>query len=171
MERMNFDTYEELTEYMTSVSSEGYSIVAVMSFSGVTELLRELLMIDDIDIGFIEMVDTTSLGYEEEYYVGLDDEMTLSVANTKNQDGEYRDIPADIALFDGDVNSKTINHVRCSITYEIEVTDGVGVYDDYDGENECEDCSCDCCNCRNAQLVKETLGFLELANHIMNHTD
>lgn len=135
MEKLYFDDYCDLSDFMYEVAtSENSTICAVLNYEQADRLLRCLLVFDDITSGIIDISSPDMCEYDREYYVTLSNELGLYVEPVFSGE-KLLENPADVYLFDGDVSSKiALKHK--GIQFEISVEEC----------QECEDCE-DCSEC------------------------
>ena len=79
MERSIFKNCSELSEFMIDRAQDGYYVVAALYYNETKDLLRELLLYEDVDTELIEIEPVENNGYDKEYYVALTDNMIVTV--------------------------------------------------------------------------------------------
>ena len=134
MEKKIFQDAASLAEYMVDNVEHRHYIVATLFFDEAQELLRELLLYDNISIGTIEIEDKLFDDYCGEYYISLTEEYILSVEKAFKYD-QYLITEAELMLIDSDASSRIIRINSSSDFIEIEI--------DYAKFDEVEQCSFD----------------------------
>lgn len=100
MERIAFAQIGDLAEYMINrVEDKGY-VVATLFFDNAVELMRSLLLYEEVQVGTIDISDFEYDGYMDEYYVSLMDDYTLCIERALADD-KYLRTDAAILLLDG----------------------------------------------------------------------
>lgn len=120
MEKKIFQDAASLAEYMVDNVEQRHYIVATLFFDEAQELLRELLLYDDISIGTIEIEDKLFDNYCGEYYVSLTDEYILSVEKAFKYD-QYLITEAELMLINSDASSRIIRMNSGTDFIEIEI--------------------------------------------------
>lgn len=160
MDRMIFNTYNELAEYMCTKASDGYNITSTLFVGDAMELLRTLIQYEEIDIGEINISQPEYNGYNKEYYISLNNDMILNVQAAQVDNG-YIFAEPDIMLIHGDASSSIIKTMNLDDCIEIYIRDSVSgddIYFDNDedynyNENDVLDTLFD-----NAELIKDSTG-------------
>lgn len=160
MDRMTFNTYNELAEYMFTKADDGYNITSTLFVGDAMELLKMLMRYEEIDIGEINISQPEYNGYDKEYYISLSSDMTLNV-QAAQVDGIYIYAEPDIMLIHGDASSSIIKTMNLDDCVEIYIRDGIcsdNAYaendEDYDyDKNDVFDTLFD-----NAELIKDSTG-------------
>lgn len=142
MEKMYFNDYDELSDFMYDVaSSDSTTICAVLNYEKTVELLRSLFVFDDITIMTIDLSHSDINEYKHDYYVTLTQEMYLFV-EPAFINNEVCDCTADVFLFDGDASSRVALNNN-GMQFEISV-----------GEDQD---SCDCEQCCKREIAADAL--------------
>lgn len=157
MDRMIFNTYNELAEYMFTKASDGYNITSTLFVGDAIELLRTLIQYEEIDIGEINISQPEYNGYNKEYYISLSNDMILNVQAAQVDNG-YIFAEPDIMLIHGEASSSIIKTMNLDDCIEIYIRDSVSGNDIYDedynyNENDVLDTLFD-----NAELIKDSTG-------------
>lgn len=157
MDRMIFNTYNELAEYMFTKASDGYNITSTLFVGDAMELLRTLIQYEEIDIGEINISQPEYNGYNKEYYISLSNDMILNVQAAQVDNG-YIFAEPDIMLIHGEASSSIIKTMNLDDCIEIYIRDNVSGNDIYDedynyNENDVLDTLFD-----NAELIKDSTG-------------
>lgn len=151
MDKIIFNSHDDLAEYMLSRADLGDDVHAILFFEDAAELIRALLAYDDTSVHSIEICEPSFNGYRKEYCVTLDTDFVVYVQPAWHEEGEtydagYYDIEESYVLLDGDVNSKimrSLSHCEC---FEIEINE-----DAYNGAlNDIADCALE-----NAAIIKD----------------
>lgn len=160
MDRMTFNTYDELAEYMFTKATDGYDITSTLFVEDAMGLLKILMQYEEIDIGEINISQPEYSGYNKEYYVSLSSDMTLNVQAAQIDNG-YIFAEPDIMLIHGDASSSIIQTLNPEDCIEIYIHDGICTDNtrtendedhNYD-ENDIFDALFD-----NAKLIKDSTG-------------
>ena len=167
MERRKFNDYAELSNHMYRLASEESQVVtAVLLCDEAVNLIKWLMLYDDVTVGSINIEKEDYHGYDKEFYITLDTDLILDVVpayqppTDKTVEG-YTTPESDIMLYGGDTSSKLATQNTYGNKYEI-------IIEDYN-DDECGDCCEDCSNCphRDAEgAIAETLNLLD---SILNH--
>ena len=157
MDRMIFNTYNELAEYILTKASDGYNITSTLFVGDAMELLRTLIQYEEIDIGEINISQPEYNGYNKEYYISLSNDMILNVQAAQVDNG-YIFAEPDIMLIHGDASSSIIKTMNLDDCIEIYIRDSVSGDDIYNedynyNENDVLDTLFD-----NAELIKDSTG-------------
>lgn len=125
---------------MVDKAQDGYYTVAVLFYEDAVELLRHMMLFDDITIASIEIKPETYDGYNKEYYVSLAEDMVLSVEPAYSN-GQYLRAEADLTLIDGDASSSIIKDIPEKKRREIYIGVSEDEIEGYDYESKYqEDC-------------------------------
>lgn len=127
MKMMHFDNVADLAEYMINRVEDKEYIVAALFFDNAVELMRSLLLYDEVRIGTIDIADFEYDGYTDEYYVSLMDDYTLCVERALS-DEKYLRTDSALLLLDGDVKYAIVEANDESDCIEIVI-----------GEDDCEE--------------------------------
>lgn len=120
MERMNFEDYYDLADFMYDVAAvEKSTVCAVLNYKQTIELLRSLLVFDDVEVITIDASHSVIKNYDREYYVTLSRDLKLFVEPVFSN-GEISENYSDVFLFDGDASSR-IAIKNKGIQFEISV--------------------------------------------------
>lgn len=162
METIYFTDYAELGEYLYSLAAEYKTASVVLFKKDIIGLLRWLMEYDEIELGHIEIKDEFVDSYSKEYYLTIDDDLSIAIEPVYDEDTDTI-LPcySDIILFDGNVSSKiAIENENC-IQVEISISD--------EDEDLCGDCCCDCGNCPKAMTSQAISNALSFIDYIFNH--
>lgn len=138
MEQLTFNDVTELAEYMIDQVADKHFVTAALFFDDAKELMRSLLMYDDIEIGTIEISDFEYSGYTDEYYVSLLDDHTLSV-EMAFKDNRYLATDAEVLLIDGDAKYEIVRRNDFSECFEIQIDDDADFAVDIDLKLDIDD--------------------------------
>lgn len=173
MKKIHFNDAAELAEYMFNRVADYEYIAAALFFDDAKELMRELLMHDEVDIGILEISEFDYQGYSDEYYVFLDDEYTLSVEPAMRDD-RYMTADPNLLLVHSDakygiVQANTRGQV-VEVCFDMVAPDDYGSdEDDFEFEIDIdsdidieidEDDLCDCCDEDFAIDVRDLIEFI-----------
>lgn len=135
-----FDTYNDMAEYMIGCDDRNLLVSALAYIDDATELIRYFMM-NDIDIGCIEIAQDYVDGYSDEYLISVVDSKLFVEKAFNVEKQEYIKSDSDILLICDDCG------------YDI---DDCGVYAHFKVEEDCfccDDCdechmhSDECCGC------------------------
>lgn len=154
MKRIAFAQIGDLAEYMINRVDDKEYIVATLFFDDAVELMRSLLLYDEVRVGTIEISDIEYDGYTGEYYVSLMDDYTLCVERALSDD-KYLKTDAALLLLDGDVKYAIVEANDASECVEIAI-----------GDDDCEDPNCT----DSAQVIDRIFDAIKLAFDPENHT-
>lgn len=160
MDRMTFNTYNELAEYMFTKADDGYNITSTLFVGDAMELLKMLMRYEEIDIGEINISQPEYNGYDKEYYISLSSDMTLNV-QAAQVDGIYIYAEPDIMLIHGYASSSIIKKMNRDDCVEIYIRDSVSGDDLYfDNDEDYNYNENDVLNTLfdNAELIKDSTG-------------
>lgn len=130
MKKVYFEDLAQIASVMIDKARSGKSISAVLFYDEATELTQQLLRDDDVAIHLLNLSPVDWGGYNKEYYVTLNDDLTLFVEPAFCE--TYYVTMSDIMLFDGDASSM-IYHCNSDDTTEfIEICYNECEDDDYD---------------------------------------
>ena len=152
MDRLYFDDYIDMAEYMYDEATDDIYIVAVLYYEDAIQLLRELLSFDDVEISALDIEPSFYNGYDREYYVSLDEYKTLSVEPAYVNDN-YLNTDADVLLLGGDVHANAMAGTPVENCYEILVD---------------EDCECECADCQSDSIYGFTVTLGELLETLID---
>ena len=133
-----YDFRDKIYDYANS----GKTVYVALFFDAATALMRALLERSNVSVGYIDL-DDDGCGYQKEYYVILDDTLTLSVERAWQDDdgGCYLGFAADMLLIDGDASYSIVKAVEnsnctfCELTMEDYMLYHICDYED-DEEND-----------------------------------
>lgn len=154
MERIAFAQIGDLAEYMINRVEDKEYIVTALFFDDAVELMRSLLLYDEVQIGTIEIADFEYDGYTDEYYVSLMDDYTLCVERALS-DEKYLRTDAALLLLDGDVKYAIVEANDESECIEIVI-----------GDDDCEES--DCTN--SDEMIDRIFDAIKLVFDPENHT-
>lgn len=163
MEILEFNDIAELGNFMYELADEQNSVVSsVFFYDKATELIRWLMTYEDITIGSISIENEDYSGYDKEFYITLDSDLVLDVTpayqyNSSKTSKGYKDIEADLILYDEDVNSRVAIQSKCLNKFEIDFK-----------EDDCSECCiCNAChNCQPAENSTTVLRLIDLFDYI-----
>ena len=155
MDRLYFDDYIDMAEYMYDEASDDVYIVAVLYYNDAIQLLRELLSFDDVEISALEIEPPFYNGYDREYFISIDEYKTLSV-EPAYVGGRYLNTDADKLLLGGDVHANAMADSPIENCYEILV------------DEDC-DCGCECSDCKSDSIYEFTVTLGELLETIIDN--
>lgn len=138
MERSIFRDCSELSEFMIDRAQDGYYVVAALYYKEAKELLRELLLYEDVDTELIEIEPVENNGYDKEYYIALTDDMIVNVERAYKY-GRYLQTDADLLLVDSEANSKIIAELDPKKCREIYIGNNPETPFAYCNEYDCDD--------------------------------
>lgn len=168
MERKIFNDFAELGNHMYELASEKSQVVtAVLLYEDAIDLIKWLMLYDDVSVGSINVENEDYHGYDNEFYITLDTDLVLDVVpayqlqTDKTAEG-YLTLESDVVLYGGDTSSKLATQNTYDNKYEI-------VIKNYDDNNECGDCCGDCSNCYHRETSKTISRALNLFDFILNH--
>lgn len=144
---MTMSDYEHLGTVMYELAEDGLVVCSVLSSEQAFELLRELSIYDDVQLGSIHLQNGDYECYDREYYVTLDTDMVLDIepawhnGDDKHSAG-YAYNEADVFFFDTNASAAVMLPYQNKTCYELRFGDV-----DYDEDDICEDCSEDCSDC------------------------
>lgn len=154
MEHIAFAQIGDLAEYMINRVEDKEYIVAALFFDNAVELMRSLLLYDEVRIGTIEISDIEYDGYTGEYYVSLMDDYTLCVERALSDD-KYLRTDAALLLLDGDVKYAIVEANERSECIEIVI-----------GEDDCEETDC----ADSTEVIDRIFDAIKLVFDPENHT-
>lgn len=167
MEIRNFYDFDELGDYMYELASEESQVVtAVLLYEDAIELIKWLMLYDDVEIGSISIENEDYHGYDKEFYITLDTDLVLDVVpayqlqTDKTAEG-YLPLESEVVFYGGDVSSKLALQNTYGNKYEIVIEN---YYDD-----ECGDCCGDCSNCPHSETSETVAEALCILDYILNH--
>ena len=138
MKKKTFKDIGALAENMYELAVEEHKyVVAALFYDDAAELLKELLCIEDIEAGDIDLERWDMNHYGDEYYVSLTDDLQVAVEPALNEDGRYLGTECDILYVDRDADSGIIQDLEGTDCYMV----NIGLYkdDDCDSEDDVED--------------------------------
>lgn len=154
MEHIAFAQIGDLAEYMINRVEDKEYIVAALFFDNAVELMRSLLLYDEVRIGTIEISDIEYDGYTGEYYVSLMDDYTLCVERALS-DNKYLRTDAALLLLDGDVKYAIVEANDASECVEIVI-----------GDDDCEEPECT----DTVDMIDRIFDAIKLVFDSENHT-
>lgn len=112
MDTLYFLDYMELACYMVDNADDGKAVTAVLFYDDAKELLKELACYEETEIGSIDLHEPEWNGYDKEFYITLDDNLTIWVEEAYHEieetgfKGYFRfGFENSIALIDGNASS------------------------------------------------------------------
>ena len=118
------------------------NVTFVGFYEDAIEVLKELMMHDEIVPYSLEIHPAEYDGYDKEYYVTLDNEMSLFCEPAYHVEHEiYYFDECDIAFIRNDVNSAILARIEADELYEVTYTDEV----EDDKKPYCGECCGECC--------------------------
>lgn len=154
MERIAFAQIGDLAEYMINRVEDKEYIVAALFFDEAVELMRSLLLYEEVQVGTIEISNFEYDGYTDEYYVSLMDDYTLCVERALSNE-KYLGTDAALLLLDGDVKYAIVEANERSECVEIVI-----------GEDDCEETDC----MDTAKVIDRIFDAIKLVFDPENHT-
>lgn len=97
MKNKVFEDFDMLAEYMIDYADEGKVISAVLFYDEAIELMRELLVYEEVEPVLLDISDPKFNGYEQEYYITLTSDYQLCIENAF-ANGVYLTHEADVVL-------------------------------------------------------------------------
>ena len=150
MERIAFAQIADLSEYMINRVEDKEYIVAALFFDDAVELMKNLLLYEEVQVGSIDIADFEYDGYTGEYYVSLLGDYTLCVERALSSE-KYLKTDAALILLDGDVKQAIVEANDESECIEISI-----------GEDEYIECNCN--NCYAQEMTSDNIEItLELS--------
>ena len=137
MERYYFENCNDLAEYMIDKADNNEYVVAALYYEEAMQLIRKILLYDDMDVQFMNIEPPEFNGYNREYYVSLSEDMVASV-DPAYIGGKYLRTDADLTLVDGEAHSSLIQALSNNPWREI----CIGEEDEEYECDCCEDCVC-----------------------------
>ena len=149
--KKEYCNYEEFADLMYStVDTYGEMVYAVVFYEDVKELVKELLLYEDVNLCACEFEPEDYDGYTKEYYVILTENLELSVEKAWHEKNEYHPacyfgIGDGVVLLSSDANSVIMKNCTDCTFIEVEIIpDDDGIEDDTDDEdNNDEECFTD----------------------------
>lgn len=125
MDKIVFNDYASLVYKMLETADSGDVAYAVCFFEDAVGVLKELMSIDDVSVGGIEIAEKEYNGYSKEYYISIDSDFIVDVQPAWHDTNEYNEAgylyyEAAKTYIVGDANSAIIKNVDKSTCYEIE---------------------------------------------------
>ena len=123
MKMIEFENYEHFSDFLYYAVDNNCVACVVLPYDKTCQLLRELLLLDDVKVGSIRLENEDYSGYDREYYVTLDTDLIIDISpawlRCENEPGHYLYQDADFYMFDGDVHSSILKEYSNSPCYEI----------------------------------------------------
>ena len=145
MKILNFLNHEDLAEFMVKIALEDITVCAVVFYEDAIKLLKELAKYDESTIESVELTNPLYKGYDKEYYVFVDTDLSISVDEAWHDTNEYHEAGYltfgghnTVTFVHGDADAKVLKAVGESVTFEIEILDEQECENDNDCENEDE---------------------------------
>lgn len=162
MERRKFDNYSELGNRMYELACEESQVVtAVLFCEEAVELVKWLMLYDDITVRNIDIESEDYHGYDKEFYITLDGDLVLNVTPAYSDSAECLSLESDIIFYGGDVSSHLAIQSIYGKKYEIVIKDSA-----YEG---CSYCCEDCSTCPHRGTSENIANTLDLLDYIFNH--
>lgn len=136
MRRIVFEDYESLSDYMINNAEDGKYVVTVLFYEDALNLLRELMMYDEVQVTALDIEPVNYSGYDKEYYISLNENLEAAIEPAYANNG-YLGTDADLMLVDADANSAVLKIADKEACREIYI----GYEDDVE---DCDEC-CECC--------------------------
>lgn len=128
--------------YDEIVEKDKEEVMFVGHYDEAIEMIKNLMIQDDVMPHAIEIHDVEWDGYDKEYYVSLDSNLELWVEPAIGVKGNYLTSFVNVMFVTGDCNSKILQVIESDEVVEI------AFFDDEDCEEEWFDCCGECiCNC------------------------
>lgn len=172
MEKRTFECIYNLSDLMYMEAAGGKKVYAAFFYEDATALIRGLLEYDDISISCIDIAEEKCNGYNKEYYVVLDSDLTLWVEEAWQDKTEYNKegylyFESDMLFIDGAASYAIVKSQGNSSCECFEVDFEKSIYD-YDTDDEDDDeYSDDDYNC-NEVMSSFWDGLCYLINQIMH---
>ncbi|MCD8290018.1 MAG: hypothetical protein LUC91_00770 [Prevotella sp.] len=130
LERKVYSTYAELADDMVKLAIHGKTSVAVLFYEDAIEMLKELLLFEDVNAKSVVINEPEYDGYGYEYYITLDDEFNIYIEpawheefkfdNGKVTPEGYYGTAAYKFFIDGEANSAILKKLEEGEGVEIE---------------------------------------------------
>lgn len=160
MDRMIFNTYDKLAEYMFNKAGDGFDITSTLFAEDATELLRFLTKYDEVYIGEINVAQPEYGDYNKEYYVSLSGDMVLTIQPAWYGD-EYIYAEPDIMLIHGEASSSIVKMLSLENCIEIYIHNGIYISDaeiEHGAKHRCDKDDVVDALFDNAELIKDSSG-------------
>ena len=119
-----YHDYSELANSILADCKQKKTVYTILFFDEAVQLIKELLKNEEISIGYLEIQDSYYNGYNMEYYVIVDDELSLCVeealASDEYHKNKYLSFYADRVYIDGRACSRIVTDNEISDYIEIE---------------------------------------------------
>ena len=132
-----FDVAEAMYEEIVEKKKE--EVMFIGYYEDAIEVIKYLVVFDDVMPHALEIHDEEWDGYDKEYYVTLDENLELWVEPAIGVKGNYLMGFSDTVFLAGDCSSSIINAIGSDEFVEI------AYFDEEDLEDECDDCCGECC--------------------------
>lgn len=142
--------YELASEMYTDVLYAVEDVAFIGRYEDVTELVTELLNMEDVTIDFISLMPEIVNGYNREYLVVLNEDLTLQCEPVYQADEQkYLGVDSDIVYIADDCNSSILKQVHAIDMYEVSYDFDEDYKEEFgDGlEEELYDCDGNCESC------------------------
>lgn len=141
MKKLTLNDISDLAEYMLDKVDNGLNVTSTLFYDDASALTRELMLYDNVQIGYLEITSSEYNNYDKEYYVTLSEDKVLSVEPAWKND-VYLYAEPDLMIIDGDASHKIIEKMPVGACREL----CLGVEEDCVDEG-CNECCCDCSDC------------------------
>jgi hypothetical protein len=131
-----YDVAEKM--YDEIVENEKEEVMFVGYYDDAIEVIKCLMIFDDVMPHSLEIRDVEWEGYDKEYYVSLDENLELWVEPAIGKKGEYLMTVVDTMFMTGDCSSKILHKVDAYEVFE------VVFFGEEDFEDDCSDCCREC---------------------------
>lgn len=141
---INFEYIEEFVDYVINEveNDEDAFVTVIAKFDEAKEILKNLMLYEDVDFDFLEIEDPIMDNYYDEFVIFLwmnDGVLEIGCEKLKDDEGDYINPSGDIVFMFDNCSSKIIPLCEGSDLYF------VNIEDDCDCEEECDEyCHCDC---------------------------
>lgn len=163
MDKLKFADYTEFGNYIYQLAKEdGYSVTAILFSDEIVELLKWILLYDDINVGKINIEQDDCDEYRRDYYITVNNDLTIDVlpAYTYDTEKTYNEINSDIVFYNKNIDSNIATTNNYSTNYEFIIDNK---------SNKCGDCCEDCNICPHKDVSQTLTETLEIFDYILNH--
>lgn len=123
MEKIIFNSYDELASHMFDIANDDGTAYAILFFDDAVQLIKSLLSDDRTTIGGVDIASEEYKGYTKEYFVSLDNEYIVDVQpawSDECKEPGYLWFDAEKVYVIGDANSSVIKCIDKAKCVEIE---------------------------------------------------
>jgi len=144
MKKCDLTDIYELADIIYDQAADGNWVYATLFYDDATELMRALLDYEDVSVQCIDIADDTIDGYNKEYHVALDPNLSLAVEHAWQDKNEWNEagylyFEADVLYIDGSANYAVVKrqgNPECDV-YELEIEDSIEFDDESDESDFC----------------------------------